>query len=232
MSSSLIHLKDKAIRLREQGFSYGHIKRELNLKSKGTLSIWLRNIKLSEQSKLLLSKNNELAIRRGLFNFNSKRTESINEENNLAHTEGTKLIPDRLSKIDLLIIGTALYWGEGTKSWGENSYSRFSFANSDPKMIAVCMRFLREILNIQESRIMCGIHLYNDTNISKARKFWSKITGLQPNRFYVTKQVTRASGGVRKAILPHGTFHIKVNSRLVFYKVKGMIDGLIANLGV
>ncbi len=230
MHSKLLHLKTRAIELRMGGSSYGYIKKTLGLKSKGTISYWLKDIPLSEESKKKLSKNIQLATERGLFTFNRKRTENIKIENDLAVKNGIETIPKNLNERDLLLIGTALYWGEGTKGWGKGSYPRFSFANSDPKMVLVCMRFLREILKVEESKIYGGIHLYPNTDILAAKQFWMKITGLQEEKFYIIHQVSRAGQNLRKNILPYGTIHIKVNNRLVFYKVKGMIDGMISSL--
>ncbi len=228
MRTKLAHLKEQAISLRMDGYSYGQIKKALGLKSKGTISYWLKNIPLSEQSKKKLLKNMELATERGLFVFNKNRTEKIKQENELAVKNGFKIIPNNLSKRDLLLIGTALYCGEGTKSWGEKSYPRFSFANSDPNMIKICMRYLREILGVDDSKITGGIHLYPSTDVTTAINFWTKTTGIQ--KFYVIHQISRAGQNLRKNILPYGTLHVKAGGRLVYFKVKGLMNGLMANL--
>lgn len=88
MNSPLFHLKQQAITLRKEGKSYGQILKILNLKSKGTLSAWFKNIELSEKSKSLLKKNNQLALERRLFESNTKRTEKIIEENNTSRSIG------------------------------------------------------------------------------------------------------------------------------------------------
>lgn len=229
MSTKLTHLKDQAILMRRDGYSYGQIKKSLELRSKGTLSSWLKNITLSKKSERKLLKNNKLAIKRGLFNFNKNRTKKIQTENQITIKNGVKSIP-KLNKKDLMLIGTALYWAEGTKSWTKNANSKFSFANSDPNMIKVCMRFLREILIVDEAKIIGGIHLYQDTNIANAKNFWSRTTGLPIEKFYIINQVSRAGQNLRKTILPYGTIHIRVNGRLIFFKVKGFIDGMIKKL--
>ncbi len=230
MGTKLIHLKSKAIDLRLMGYSYGHIIKTLNLKSKGTLSAWFKNIVLSEQSKLKLANNNLLATKRGLHRFNKDRSKKIKGENEYLYNSGVALIPVDINDRDLLLIGTSLYWGEGTKAGEGKSTAKFSFANSDPEMIKVCMRFLRETLLIDERKIRGGIHIYPDTDVAKARNFWSSITGISKEKFYIITQVSRASKYLKGNRLQYGTVHIQVNNRLIFYKVKGMITGLIKQL--
>ena len=220
------HLKQLAIQLRKKGASYNNIRKILNIKSKGTLSHWFKNIELSVKSINLLEKNNKLAHDRGLFEANKNRKVRIDGENEKAYVEGQNYIQS-ISNNDLLLIGAVLYWGEGTKT--EKGVLSLSFSNSDPLMISVYLKFIREILKIPEERIRAGIHIYPSISAEKSRKFWSKITHLPKDRFYIVTQVSRASQNKRPFnILPHGTIAIKINSRIQFFKVKGMIQAIIS----
>ena len=216
--------KEKAIELRLAGKSYGDIKRELGVKSKGTLSVWLRGLQLTPEAKILLQSNSELATRRNLLAFNSERSSRIQSENAEARGAGLKAI-GVLSRRDLLIVGAALYWGEGTKSEAGSSYRSLAFSNSDPLMVQVYLRFVREILKVPEAKIYIALHIYESIDEKAAREFWSKCTGLPEDRFTVGYQVSRASKGIRKT-LPYGTISIRVHNRLMFHRVKGMISGL------
>lgn len=226
---SNIHLKNKAISLRREGRSYNDIRKTLGIMSKGTLSGWFKNLELSEVSRNLLQQNNKLAYTRGLLGANKKRKALIDDENRIAQEFGYSSIY-ALSKNELLIIGAALYWAEGTKS--EKGASRsLAFSNSDPKMIRVYMKFIREVLKVQEEKIRAGIHIYNTNSENLARKFWSDITDLPQDRFYIVTQISRASQNRRPFnSLPHGTVSIRINSRIEFFKVKGMIQGLFDKL--
>ncbi|MEY4602097.1 MAG: hypothetical protein RL292_38 [Candidatus Parcubacteria bacterium] len=229
MRTDLSHLKKKAIALRLEGNSYGYIKKTLGLKSKGTISTWFKGLVIPEAAKKKLEKNNLIAIKRGLLSFNTDRTARIKVENKVAYEKGSSAIPKNLKKRDLLLIGTALYWAEGTKSVNKTS-PVFSFSNSDPKMIRVCMRFIREVLCVEEKDIGGGIHVYPTTDIGAARSFWASVTGISVAKFYIITQISRASKGIRENKLPNGTLHIRVPRRLVFYKIKGMIGGMIERL--
>lgn len=231
MGTDLSHLRQKAIALRLEGNSYGYIKKTLGLKSKGTISVWLRGLAIPDGVKKKLEKNNLIAIKKGLLSFNTDRTARIKVENEVVYKKGFDIIPKKLNKRDLLLIGTALYWAEGTKAVSKTSPA-FSFSNSDPKMIKVCMRFIREVLHVEEKDIGGGIHIYPTTDIVAARKFWAAVTGILASKFYVITQISRSSKGIRENKLPNGTLHIRVPKRLVFFRMKGMIDGIIERLKV
>ena len=223
--SSDMSLKERATSLRKNGESYNNIRKILGIRSKGTLSNWFKGIKLPKKSIELLAKNNKLAHERGLFTANKNRNVRIDNENKKAYTEGQNYIQP-ISKKELLLIGAVLYWGEGTKS--ERNAASLTLSNSDPLMISVYMRFIREILKIPEEKIRAGIHIYPSISGDEAKKFWSKTTNLPENRFYIITQVSRASQNKRPFnILPFGTVVIKINNRQQFYKVKGMIKGIV-----
>ncbi|HEY4512781.1 MAG TPA: hypothetical protein VJH63_03995 [Candidatus Paceibacterota bacterium] len=224
------HLKEKAIELRKVGKSYSEILKILNLPSKGTLSLWFRDIQLNMEERKRLEKNMKLATDRGLKKFNVNRSKRILEENQQARLQGILKI-GAISKRELLLIGSTLYWGEGTKAENKGSAKAITFTNSDPLMIAVFMRFVRTIWNVEERRIRAGIHIYPSIKPADARKYWSKVTRLPPERFYIVNQVSRASQGKRAYnLLPYGTAAIKINNRKLFYDIKGMIQGVINGL--
>ena len=72
-----------------------------------------------------------------------------------------------------------LYWGEGAKTGGT-----VKFANSDPLMIKVFLRFLREVCGIVENRLKVLIHMYPDHDEKFLKKFWSTTCKIPYSRFY------------------------------------------------
>lgn len=226
MASVHINKKQEATRLRLEGKSYGEILKILDIPSKGTLSAWFKKLKLSKKAKLKLEKNYRIAHEQGLFKFNAERTRNILAENKAFFEETANLIP-MLSKTELLLIGAALYWGEGTLRERPGYSPIVSFTNSDPQMVKIFLRFLREILNVEEERIRAGVQLHQNIKPEVAKKFWSRITKLPQERFYTFDQVSKISKFKRHIhFLPHGTITIRVNSRRLFYRVKGYINGI------
>jgi transposase-like protein len=225
-------LKEQVVKLRQQGKSYTQIISALGLKSKGTVSYWLKDVILTKKAEQLLKKNSELAYRRGLYKANKNRQEKTNIENIESFSFGRNKIKP-IDSYNLAILGATLYWGEGTKAEPKNtSYRMTAFTNSDPKMVSVFMKFLREILLVPENKICSGIHIYSSIDQNKAKIFWSNITKISKDKFYIVEQVSKASKGKRPInSLPFGTVVIKVYGRKYFYIIKGMIDGIIKMTG-
>lgn len=88
----------------------------------------------------------------------------------------TKVL-NRQQKI-LKVTGVMLYWGEGTKKG-----SSVALANSDPKMVLVFLKFLREICGVDEKRLRVGLHYYQDHDADKLVTFWSTLTNIPPHQF-------------------------------------------------
>lgn len=218
--------KKKAFALRLQGKSYNEIRKTLNIPSKGTLSYWFKNLRLPPQAKKRLAKKMKLAQERGLLDFNQRRIKMIETENKRVYKKALRDIGD-LTQRELLLIGAALYWGEGTKSGGKQKMWGIALSNSDPEVIACFMKFTREVLRVENQQIRAGIQLHPHISPEKAKKFWAKITKLPADRFYITKQISRAGKFKRaKRFLPFGTCTIKVNKRLLFHQIRGYIQGI------
>ena len=223
-------LREKAIALRLRGRSYNEIRKILNIPSKGTLSYWFKGLQLPAEAKKRLAAKIKLANERGLLSFNRRRTKMIRTENRQTYIEAIKEIKT-LSRNELLLVGTILYWGEGTKSFGKQNISGIALSNSDPNIISCFMKFIRKILGVKDEKIRAGVQIHPNINVGKAKSFWAKGTSLPRDRFYITEQVSRAGQFKRtKRFLPFGTCTIKVNNRLLFYKIKGYIDGVADKL--
>lgn len=219
-----------ATELRLQGKSYGEIMKTLNISSKGTLSYWFHDLKIPPQAKRRLRHNTELAYKRGLFTFNKKRTERIKNENKQILKQSAQEIPS-LSNKELLLIGAALYWGEGANKEATRGYKSVSFTNTDPRMVKVFMKYLREVLKINDERIKPGIILHPNLDKDRAIQFWSRVTELPSDSFWISVGISKTSKRKRPSnTLPHGTAHIRVHKRQLFYRVRGHIQGIFDQL--
>jgi transposase-like protein len=113
--TKVLNVKKKmAIDLRKQGKSYGEIMNQLDILSKGTLSFWFRDIELGIKARNRLRRLTSQSKEKNLTEFNKRRTAAIIRENNIIYKDAEQEI-GRLSKRDLLMIGTSLYWGGGCK---------------------------------------------------------------------------------------------------------------------
>jgi len=111
---------------------------------------------------------------------------------------------------DLFRLALGLYVGEGKKKSGAD----ISLSNTDPRIIQVFLRFLREICRVEESKIWAWINVYDDVDLTKAQQFWQATTGLPNSQFY--KPVVRPRrGGTYLNVSEVGTLTVGVsNTRL------------------
>jgi len=218
----------EALKLRFIGKSYGEIKCALGV-PKSTLSSWFKNLQLSPSiQKILIEKGR--ATNKNLMEFNRRRTQAIKIENQqIKQAAADEIKP--LSKRELLLIGTALYWAEGYNKQDNVRSPNISFGNSDPKMAILFLRFLREVMRIPEEALRPIVQIHHNVKVKSAINFWSKISGIPQKFFHITHQTSRASKGKRSAyLLPYGTFRLDVRGRQNFFRIKGWIDGLIRQI--
>lgn len=221
--------KDKliAIKLRKQGKSYNQISKTLKI-PKSTLSYWFSDLKISEKAQeKILKRAHKLSIE-GLIKRNKNQTilarERASKIRKEAKKESFKLMND-----SLFLTGISLYWAEGYKKGASGSkWKSIDFANSDPEMIKVIMKFFRKFLGIKDSKIKIQLIAHQNININKAAIFWSNLTNIPKEQFIKTYVgVSKSSKGKRNPnSLTHGTVHIRINDVKLFFRIIGWIDGL------
>lgn len=214
----------RAVKLRLTGKSYREIAKILNI-SKSSLSSWFKNLILSSDTQKILEQKGRVA-RKQLLEFNFHRTRNINIENNIIRKKSLKEI-NHLSTHDLKLIGTALYWSEGYQFEIQKRTPEICFVNSNPHIIALFIRFLKEIIKADTDKFRVTIHLYPTTDEKMAIKFWSQITQIESRRFHIVRQVSKSSQGKRPFnSLPHGTLRLISSGRKNCFRIQGWIDAL------
>lgn len=173
--------KEKAIVLRRKGLSY----REILIKvpvAKSTLSLWLRDVKLSKRQKQRLTKKKLAAIKRGGIVLHQQRlirTENIRKE------ACKYFLRKRLNCDTLWLTGVVLYWAEGTKEKPYAPGSGVIFNNSDARMIALFLRWLKEVIYMPDEMIKLDLYIHRSGNVGRALNFWSEKIGVARNKIRV-----------------------------------------------
>ncbi len=210
-----LRAKNRATALRKKGLSYKEILREVKI-SKSTLSVWLRDIELTqEQIKRLTNKMDRVRY------VVAKRKVAARVERTKKIVDAARIEARLLIKNPLFISGTSLYWAEGAK----NSTESVKFANSDEKMILLAMRWLREVCEVPEKKFRIHIHIHDLHSRHKVNNYWSKITGIPLGQFY-KPYIKPSSLGHRKNILYNGTCSITVGDKALFRRIMGWKMGL------
>lgn len=197
---SLLSAKDKVIKLRKKGYSYGYISEQFGL-SKSTLSDWLKEIPFIPNQEVL--KRVKAAQLKSAQFKQRRRMSEIEEMRELALGEIGKL-----SKRDLLMLGVGLYWGEGAKCNEE-----VGIINSDPVLMKSMIRWFTEICNLKKENFYAVLHLYPDSDVDASVSYWSKITSIPSTQFgkvQIDRRIDKSMKNNGK--LPYGTICLKVRS--------------------
>lgn len=223
--------KNQALKLRLQGKSYNEITKLLGV-PKSTLSGWFLNLQISDQAKKRLSDRVKEGSLKGLIKKNKQQTLMAQKRAKDIHINALKQI-GKLSKRELLILGASLYWGEGykrpiVKNGVSRSYHPVSLSNSDPTLVMIFLKFLREICEVEETKIRAGLRIYQHHNAEQLLQFWVKLTKIPKERFEKFYYgVSKSSLGKRPFnILPYGTIQIRINNTALYHKIMGWIEGL------
>lgn len=194
------NIKQKAIELRKQGYSYNMIIQKLLL-SKSTLSNWLREMPF-EPNQEVLNRVKDGRLKSARYKYKQKIT-NIKDMRSLAKKE-----LGNISKRDLQMLGIGLYLGEGSKV-----HENIRITNSDPRIIKIGMKWFREVCGLKNENFGLLVHLYPDSNVKKSIEYWSQITGINKKQFNKTQIDRRINKSQKKKhMLPHGTLHINVKS--------------------
>ncbi len=208
--------KQKAIYFRKQGLSINEIVQKVKV-SKGSVSLWVRDVVLTKEQKNRLSKNgrsvHSIEERRKSRLYNQKKKDDI-------ITLQAKNEINSISKNDLKLIGICLYLGEG----GKTKKGMARIANSDPDVIKIMMRFFREVCLVPEEKFRGHVHVFEHSNISKTEKYWSEISGIKVEQFFKTYTKKSSASLEKRHTLPFGTFDIYVCDTKLFLTIMGWIE--------
>ncbi|MCX6789138.1 MAG: hypothetical protein NTZ42_00805 [Candidatus Gribaldobacteria bacterium] len=106
---------------------------------------------------------------------------------------------------DLKLFHTAigLYLGEGDKK----SKHHVNIANTNPYILKIFLRFLREICGANECKISAALNIFNDVDLKKAISYWIGEVGIRREQLR-TITVRESRGGSYKNKSEYGTLSI------------------------
>lgn len=193
-------LKQDAINLRNQGYSYNLIKAKLGV-PKSTLSNWLVEIPFQPNQEVITR------IRDANMTLVRKKLKDKFDTWDRIKIEAAKEVGS-VEKRDLFMLGLGVYIGEGSKGFGN-----VKIINSDPQIINLAIRWFNQICNVPLDNFTLAIHLYPDNDVDETLKFWSNITGVPLSQFHkvqIDRRINKSK--LRKKKLPYGTAHLAVKA--------------------
>lgn len=170
-----LHKKQKAIELRKKGYSLNEIAGNLNV-AKSSISLWVRGLPISDFARKRLY----MRAVNGRLRAAEVKSEKVNRKDNfyLAHSRSiVASLP--ANKNYQKVLCAMLYWCEGVKSVDYG----MCFMNSDPKLIQLFLKLLRDNFEIKEEKLKALLHLHKYHDINKEIAFWSEITHINKQQF-------------------------------------------------
>ncbi len=127
----------------------------------------------------------------------------------------------------LKVAGIMLYWAEGGKEvcrnngqWRGNSVN---FANSDPKMIKVFLRFLRKICGVDERRLRVHFYCYVNQDVDYLKNYWQETTRIPLTQF-IKPYVRQDFLLEKKDKMKYGLVHIVYSDTKLFLQIMDWIN--------
>ena len=126
-------------------------------------------------------------------------------------------------------LGAALYVCEGTKARRDyRTKNGFIYSieltNSNPKIIQLFSRFLRDIIGADWSRVKGQIFTYPDLDEKILKEFWVESSSIPINQFQ--KSITLKAKLNKFKPSPYGTFKMRYSCKKDFEKLNEIIEDL------
>jgi hypothetical protein len=206
-------LRLQARELRQGGMSVREIAKTLGI-SLSSASTWVRDIELTAEQVATLKQNQ---FRYGAQNAGARVNRERGREKRLAYQQAGRAKAKAMRPLHLA--GCMLYWAEGAKA-----RNRLYFANSDPNMHCLFMRFLREEMHVRDSEIVVYIHCHTDDpeKMQQLSDYWLQLLKLP--RSCHRKTLTKKGSQIQHSVLEHGVCGVGVYKSEVVQHIFGAIQ--------
>lgn len=192
--------------------------------AKSTISMWCRDIDLTEEQKSKLLASKEEGLKKGqLMGAEMQKRRRI-EKIEKYTLEGIRQLSNIKPK-EYFIAGLALYLAEGSKG-----FKGTIFTNSDARIIKLMMNWFGDYFKIPINDFTFYL-IINEIHKPRERvvkSYWTKYLGISITQFRKTTFVRTKQ---KKVYANHdnyyGTIHFRIlKSTDLLYKIQGLIAGL------
>jgi transposase len=169
-------LREKAIALRREGYSYREIREQVPV-SKSSLSLWLRDIDLTEEHRERLARLKVEGSNKAGKTNQARRI--AREQHNLKRAAAQ--IPS-LAESELFVAGLVAYWAEGAKTKPWRRQNSVSFINSDAEMIRLFLSWLR-LVAVPPDDLVYYLSIHESADLDAAHAFWTSVVASSPEQW-------------------------------------------------
>jgi len=137
-----------------------------------------------------------------------------------------------MDKNGLKMFGLVAYLCEGTKLRKDNRYKNtylyvIEFTNSDPELMKLFIKFMRQELDVDENKIKCQIAIYDDIKTKEIEYFWSNYLEVPICNF--NKTIIFKPKNLGNKMNLRGTCKLRYYGKKTFLKLNELIVDHIGN---
>jgi hypothetical protein len=217
-----IETKEKAKKLRTEGYSLNEISQSLGI-YKSTASVWLNNIKLNQKAQKRLERRHILGQYKAMVTAKAKRN-TMKDEIDRKSTNSIKNI--MLNKELYKLLCSFLFWTEG----GKSTDSYVFFTNSDPKMVATFIKLIRNSYRLDENKFRAMVHIHEYHNEEDIKEYWSKVTGIPLTQF--SKSYKKPNTGKRVRDGYKGTIRVRYYDYKIALELRSFYNTFVRVIGL
>ena len=211
------HLEKKKARdLRKAGLSIKEIERIVGV-PRSSISVWVRDIALTQEQRNVLAAN---SLKRDVMERRRETRMKKTADKYAVVASRAAAIIGGISQRDLLMLGVALYWGEGSKK----KQGSLELANTDPRIIRLIMAFYRKILGVPDEKFRGRVYIHPHLSFAKAEAYWAAVSGIPVSQFQRAAVVISKSSKQKKDSQPHGTFTASVYDTVLKKTVEAWME--------
>jgi hypothetical protein len=216
-------VRERARTLRRAGKSIPEIERELGLARSTVWNItkdvdWVPGL--------------DTATRRS--NASKRRWQKWNDEREAQRRQAVQASAGEIGELsdrELLLIGAALYWAEGSKAkpWRVNG-ERISFVNSDPDVIRVFLAWLA-LIGVSREQLTYRVDIHESADVGEAESYWANIVGVPSETFARATLKRHNPKHVRKNTGEHYRGCLVIRARqsvTAYWRMGGLWSGIAA----
>lgn len=198
--------------------------------SRASVSVWCRDIVLTDaQKRVLITAQIKAGNRGRMIGAEMNRQKKL--EVIAVQKEIARKLVGKLTERDVLMLGIALYWGEGVKAQS----SSVAIVNSDPETVRFALKWFKQ-LGVSEDLFRPYIFIA-ETHKSRREiilNFWSKYLGLQKDQF---AKIVFLKGRPKKIYENHDSYYGVLALRVLKgsalkYRILGLIRTCKEQAGV
>ncbi|MCZ0988810.1 helix-turn-helix domain-containing protein [Streptomyces diastatochromogenes] len=215
-------LRERARELRLQGWTYDQIQAALGC-SRSSVSLWVRDLPRPEPR--YTPEEQRALMQEGL----ARRRAAEHEKRRESKVAALQNIGE-LTERELLMVGVALYWAEGSKSKPYDRRERAIFVNSDAGVIQTYLAWL-DLLDVDRERLTFRVLIHESADVEAAHRYWATVADVDVSVFAKPTLKKHNPKTVRKNTGDdyHGCLVIGVSrSAHLYNRIEGWWSGIVA----